>query len=359
MEEQLATRVSDSALRPFLSAPDEAEAERLLAQLLSDHAEPITRGIIGRKLSISRSSSIAGQEDAEDVYSEVLVQLLSRLQRARANPDANAINDFRGYVAVTTYNACHQHLRQKYPHRWRLKNRLRYLLTHTSGLALWENAGAEWLCGLAFQQGRTKEGERGKPLEPVRDNPRTLERAGLSTENLHFVRLTDLVKAIFQWVGAPVEMDDLVKTVAELQGIKDHPVVGRAVDGRDADAPECLPDAHANVASEVERRMYLRRLWAEIVQLPLRQRIALLLNLRDEQEGVLALLPLMGLATVRQLAETLAIPAEQFARLWNELPLEDALIAEHLGVTRQQVINLRKSARARLARRMRAFEETD
>ena len=152
-------------------------------------------------------------------------------------------------------------------------------------------------------------------------------------------------------------MDDLVKTVAELQGIKDNPVVSGSADDRDANAPERLPDAHANVASEVERRMYLQRLWAEIVQLPLRQRIALLLNLRDEQEGVLALLPLMGLASIRQLAETLAIPFENFARLWNDLPLEDSFIAEHLSATRQQVINLRKSARARLARRMRAFEE--
>jgi hypothetical protein len=38
--------------------------------------------------------------------------------------------------------------------------------------------------------------------------------------------------------------------------------------------------------------------------------------------------------------------------LWDELPLDDLKIAARLGMTRQQVINLRKSARARLARRM-------
>jgi hypothetical protein len=47
--------------------------------------------------------------------------------------------------------------------------------------------------------------------------------------------------------------------------------------------------------------------------------------------------------------------AEEFANLWNELPLEDASIASLLGVTRQQVINLRKSARERLTRRMKGF----
>ena len=44
--------------------------------------------------------------------------------------------------------------------------------------------------------------------------------------------------------------------------------------------------------------------------------------------------------------------AEELAGMWNSLPLDDRGIAERLGITRQQVINLRKSARARLARRM-------
>ena len=104
----------------------------------------------------------------------------------------------------------------------------------------------------------------------------------------------------------------------------------------------------------MERRSYLQRLWSEIVLLPPSQRAALLLNLRDLQEGVIVLLPLTGVATIRQIAEAVAIPPEEFARLWNDLPLDDAAVAVRLGVTRQQVINLRKSARARLARRMRA-----
>jgi hypothetical protein len=47
------------------------------------------------------------------------------------------------------------------------------------------------------------------------------------------------------------------------------------------------------------------------------------------------------------------MPVERLASLWNDLPIEDVEIAEHLGVTRQQVINLRKVARERLARRMK------
>jgi hypothetical protein len=47
--------------------------------------------------------------------------------------------------------------------------------------------------------------------------------------------------------------------------------------------------------------------------------------------------------------------ADDLAGLWHELPLDDRRIAERLAVTRQQVINLRKAARARLARRARAW----
>ncbi len=43
----------------------------------------------------------------------------------------------------------------------------------------------------------------------------------------------------------------------------------------------------------------------------------------------------------------------ELATLWQELPLEDARIAVILDVTRQQVINLRRTARERLQCRMR------
>jgi hypothetical protein len=40
------------------------------------------------------------------------------------------------------------------------------------------------------------------------------------------------------------------------------------------------------------------------------------------------------------------------AELWNRLPLSDLEIGARLGATQRQVINLRKAARERLARRL-------
>ena len=91
-----------------------------------------------------------------------------------------------------------------------------------------------------------------------------------------------------------------------------------------------------------------------MIDLPLRQRIALLLSLRDsEGSSVLYLFPMTGVTSILEIAKSLDIPAEDFADLWSKLPLEDNGIAERLGIARQQVINLRRSARERLARRMK------
>ena len=60
-----------------------------------------------------------------------------------------------------------------------------------------------------------------------------------------------------------------------------------------------------------------------------------------------------GVASIRRIADALELDHAGFAELWPTLPLDDRDIAERLGLDRQQVINLRKSARARLARRTR------
>jgi DNA-directed RNA polymerase specialized sigma24 family protein len=113
------------------------------------------------------------------------------------------------------------------------------------------------------------------------------------------------------------------------------------------------PDPGVDAGVLLVRRAGLRELWYEIRQLPPRQAAALILNLRDaDGEGAIALLPLTGTASMREIAQTLEIPAGALAELWNRLPLDDATIARQLGVPRQQVINLRQAARKRLARRL-------
>ncbi len=126
--------------------------------------------------------------------------------------------------------------------------------------------------------------------------------------------------------------------------------------GDGGDRSALLADDRADALLSLEQRRFLRALWEEIRELPPRQCAALLLNLRDAQgRDAVSLLPLTGTASLREVAAVLGLPAERFAELWQRLPLDDASIAALLGATRQQVINLRKSARARLTRRLRIW----
>jgi hypothetical protein len=357
MDTQVTTGEVDEILSPFLQEENAAQAERLLAQLVVEHADPIIEKIIRSKLHASLSP-IDGSEqnqNALEVRSDVHVRLIAGLRSLKAERSARPIRDFRGYVAVVAYNACSHYLRQKYPRRHSLKNRVRYVLTHQPGLSLWEDETGEWLCGFIAWRGRGVERASAPRLEELRDS-QSLRGPRAPSEDYRRMPLAGLLKLILAAAAAPVELDDLVNSIADLQGIKET-LVQSENDQATTDAlnPKGF-ETRASIADEVGQRLFLKRLWTEISQLPPKQRAALLLNLRDAQSrDVIVLFQLTGVATIPQIAEALEMTAETFAELWGDLPLDDLSIAKRLGITRQQVINLRKSARERLARRMRDF----
>jgi len=134
----------DHILRTFIEATDEVQADHCLTILIDEHATPIVKDILGH-------GEIAGagpySQDASDLLNDIVINLVSRLRQLRHDPTQD-IADFRSYVAGTTYNACNFYLRQKFPRRSRLKNRLRYLLSHDNHFALW-NGPSGLLCGFA------------------------------------------------------------------------------------------------------------------------------------------------------------------------------------------------------------------
>jgi hypothetical protein len=358
----------DPLLLPYLHAKAPADAERHLKDLLDRQAEPIIQAILRRKLRVSLSqpggrAQSREQQDAEDVHGEAVVQLLTRLRSMKSEAEGGAIGDFRAYAAVTTYRACDAYLRRKYPQRWSLLNRLRYLLenrTGQSGFGLWQDERGSWLGGFAAWQSEQRPPASAGRCERLLRDPQAFAQRALPNEDVRRMNPAALLAALFHEAGGPIELDDLVRVVAELWEVKDSTPVEESGGPDEPREPawERAADPAADIGAQVEQRDYLRRLWEEIRQLPARQRAALLLNLRDHQgRGILALLPLAGIATVRQIAALLEIPAPEFAALWNDLPLEDAAIARRMSLTRQQVINLRKVARERLARRMKAPPE--
>ena len=340
---------AESLLRNFISAEDPASAEPCLDKLISEHALPLIREKTRLKL---KSGSIYVREgelqDEEDICQEVLFQLLCRLRKLRESGDLSAITNFRGYVATSTQNAYYGYLRMKYPVRSQLKNRIRYLMNNRPPFATWENSSGEFLCG--------RKEWRNKPPESAIDHRQVdlsdfAHRSDANTNNTHGVSV-ELIASLLSRIGGPIPLDELVGIVAGVLGICDP----REVDlGEEQEVAVCelLPDPSPDAASQLEQRLDLERLWKEICLLPSKQRAALLLNLRDSREcDALILFTMTGITNLRQIAEVVDFPLDAFLELWNRLPLDDNSIAEYMGVTRQQVINLRKSARERLARRL-------
>ena len=161
---------------------------------------------------------------------------------------------------------------------------------------------------------------------------------------------------LFARSGGPIGFDQVVKIAAETWHIHDPPP--ESIDAGGSERDDHFTSSEPRVDLALEQRLFFEQVWREVCQLPVLQRAALLLNLRDSRDGgVISFLPFLGVASKEELARLLEMPHEDFQELWNELPLDDSRIAQMFGITRQQVINLRKTARERLARRMRKLEE--
>src|SRR5205085_2175872 len=209
---------NDVVLLPYLHAGSERAASAALEKLICEKAQPIIHEVIRSKLMIGHSpSSDLTDDEAADLTGEVTLKLIRRLRELSSNLTDQAIENFRGYVAVMAYHACDGYLRKKYPRRHSLKNQLRYVLTHHEGLAVWEGTGGVWLCGFA----RWRDGQRAVGQSKLRE---FVERPGASDrfakqagEQLH---PPALLAAIFEHTGEPVEFDNLVSAVAELWHVK-------------------------------------------------------------------------------------------------------------------------------------------
>lgn len=355
MDQQVTVKEIDALLLPFLDARDESLAERLLAVLIREHAEPLISKLIKSKLrvSLSRTQGSHQNQDALEIASDVCAQVLSELRSLKLDPQRKPINSFHNYVAMKTYSACADYFREKNPQRWRLRDLLRQHLKQNENFVLWENEEKRWLCGLRLWQSEPPHTRLDQLPQLLSDPLSLLHDSGLS--DAQTLPPSDLLQAIFMCAGRPIEFNHLVTIAANVWGIKDQPVESYS---HDSYLGESLTDSAASIETVVEQRLYLQQLWTEVCKLPQLQRSALLLNLRDAQGGsVIFFVPHLGIASKSEIAEALSMAVTQFAAVWTELPLDDASIARLLGVTRQQVINLRKTARERLTRRMKAIEK--
>ena len=165
---------------------------------------------------------------------------------------------------MTAYNACSEYVRQKYPERHRLSNRLRYMLTHQKSFDLWQGDSNQWLCGLKVWRNaataRCPEGSLQDCSQPL---------GAMGGPNSQGGDLAFALSEIFKCVGRPCLFEELVNTLADLWGLNAASQAEVSYEDDEANAGQ-QPDT--SLVIRIELRAYLRRLWTEICELPLQQR---------------------------------------------------------------------------------------
>jgi hypothetical protein len=240
---------ANSLLRAFAQSSDAGEQERTLSVLLTGHAQPTITKII-------RYKTRGAIDDGEEIYSEVMLQLVGRLQKLKIDAGEREIQDFDSYVAVTTYNACDRFLSRKYPNRRRLKNGLRYLLTHREGFAVWQDKQGNYVGGFRRWQFGDAENTNSK-IERLRDDARAFERdVKVEKSWSEQKNAYALLAAIFNWAGAPIEIDLLTSVCADWWNVTDETV---ALDAPQTDkaakrAQIQIADSRPDAFTEAERR---------------------------------------------------------------------------------------------------------
>jgi DNA-directed RNA polymerase specialized sigma24 family protein len=268
--------------------------------------------VICRTLASRRG--LYGTDDLDDLRSEVLLRLVRRL----ANGGGADILDFEGYVAGVVFHVVDDAMRRRYPERARFANRLRYHIKHRPELVTWLYRG-DLVVGLREANDRRIPRAEVDAGGDVRDMARALDRVLFDGPALFQALVTAFV-------------GDLPRAAAvDAEAIS----VGQEIASGDADA--------AGIA---------RRFWREIEALPERQRVALLLHMRDERGDTGLLQFLASGIGAGALAQAVGWTRDELQLRWPDLPFDDNTIATLVGATRQQVINLRKCARERLRRRM-------
>lgn len=317
--------LNDPRLAPYLSAADEASRGCELERILTDGVQPRVRVVVS---GYRRADWPIAAEDVEDIAGQVTLRMLHKL-RAATVLEEESVQNLEAYVTTLTKNAIRDLMRRRSPERTRLKRRLRYLFSRDPRLSLWAGDGVA-MCGLAAWSG-----QNATPADAGAVRAATAAMAG------HAIESPEDAVAVLRAAGGPVRLADLVA----------------ALSGSDLPQAEPVPEEQLAAAGgdAVEARQYLRVLWEEIRELPPRQRTALLLNLREPSTGnAVVLLVVVGIATLEEIADAIGMSVSALETIWDEMPLDDLRIAGHLGVSRQQVINMRKSARERLSRRMQS-----
>src|SRR5207244_10745369 len=131
--------------------------------------------------------------------------------------------------------------------------------------------------------------------------PRDVQRSNAQMKSDGFVRV------VCERSGGRIGFDEVVRIAAEAWHIHDPPT--ESIDTGCSEKDHQFTSSEPRVDLALEQRLFFERVWREVCQLPVLQRAALLLNLRDSRDGgVISFLPFLGVVSIEELDRLLDMP---------------------------------------------------
>lgn len=337
---------ADVVLLALLVATNEAEEKQLQDELLLEHAAPVIRQTLRQRMRPALGYAETAAASVDDLFNDVYVRLLEKLNELRTRPEQSAIRNFSLYVARVTANTCNDYLRSRKQERHRLKHKLRNLLDRHPDFRTWQRENHAIYCGLAtWELIDVPCPITSEDILAVIEKFRTTIFVGKAPLA---IPLSRIVAETFWHIGHAITLEQLVEIVAEFQGIRDR--LPESLDAAEGSFSQRLPDATPGRDLLIEGQEMLQEYWEEIQRLPPDQRATICLSFADEAgEDLFSLLFAAGIATIPELATALGKSKEQFVDLWARVPmLDNTELAAYLGASRQQVSLWRFRAQSRL-----------
>jgi len=332
----------DNLLLPLLDARNEQEREQRLDELLKTHVAPIIRQVLRQRLDfyVSAQGTNHTNHDAEDLYQEVMMRMVQVL----STPHLTKIESFDAYTRSIVSHICVDYLRSKYPERARLKNAVRDIFRRHQALASWQYQN-EILCGFAAWRNT---GRRAPGNDVVDTKLDAFLSDRFPNEDVKVVPLSQTIRELFDWIGGPVQIDELVRMLVYVLEIKEQ-----QIDSFDSQAGVEFEVNFSNSAwstqSDLEANEVLRQLWRILKRMPPRQRDVYALRFSDPAgRDLFSVLLAAGIADLNDLAEGLGRSVADVVRLWTQMPMDSATTAIELNTSRKNVYKRRFLAIRRL-----------
>lgn len=342
----------DPVLLPYLNATSDSEREEHLDELILFRAAPLVRRILRRRLGLHVSDQGTNRDnhEAEDLYQETLTKIVQTVRTLRSSP-SNEIEDFRGYVASITNNACVDFLRAKSPTKYRLKHSIRDVFNRHQDFRTWK-VDDEIVGGFAVWYGTERLPASSRQVREFETDLETFRAARFPKEDVHQVPLTRIVAEVLQWIDRPIRIDDLADVVGLLLRVRDRP--SETISFDETLVQESGLGVNAIAAeSELAAKELLARVWRILGGMTPSQRDTYCFSFEDASGvDLFSLLLETEIASLRQIAEVLGRSVPEIIRLRSLMPMDYAAIGAQLGAPRSLVTQWRFRAIQRLRKEL-------